>query len=245
MTISFYDKIYTLFTGNMEIPGDIQLESVSLIFPWKGHAAGLVLLPLFVGTIFHAKWKAAEYHPSPSPNCYAPIRQNNIFPLSFQFSPVHPTFLLHFQTRTLCSAMRRQMAIQLFIARMGSWIWQDIHARKLCKRVRTNHRTDSTYLTLEYSFVCIVPIFIQLPTKRKYPKLRHQIPPYTKQAAHVISFTDRIRRRSTSSKSRKVSPIRWNWSWRLFSTRRKVSPPPNCRCAGMLWELFSICLVFN
>lgn len=171
--------------------------------------------------------------------------QNNIFPLSFQFSPVHPTFLLHFQTRTLCSAMRRQMAIQLFIARMGSWIWQDIHARKLCKRVRTNHRTDSTYLTLEYSFVCIVPIFIQLPTKRKYPKLRHQIPPYTKQAAHVISFTDRIRRRSTSSKSRKVSPIRWNWSWRLFSTRRKVSPPPNCRCAGMLRELFSICLVFN
>lgn len=170
MTISFYDKIYTLFTGNMEIPGDIQLESVSLIFPWKGHAAGLVLLPLFVGTIFHAKWKAAEYHPSPSPNCYAPTRQNNIFPLSFQFSPVHPTFLLHFQTRTLCSAMRRQMAIQLFIARMGSWIWQDIHARKLCKRVRTNHRTDSTYLTLEYSFVCIVPIFIQLPTKHKYPK---------------------------------------------------------------------------
>lgn len=170
MTICFYDNIYTLFSGNMEIQGDIQLESVSLIFPWKGHAAGLVLLPLFVGTIFHAKWKAAEYHPSPSPNCYAPTRQNNIFPLSFQFSPVHPTFLLHFQTRTLCSAMRRQMAIQLFIARMGSWIWQDIHARKLCKRVRTNHRTDSTYLTLEYSFVCIVPIFIQLPTKHKYPK---------------------------------------------------------------------------
>lgn len=49
---------------------------------------------------------------------------------------------LPLQTRTLCSAMRRQMAIQLFIARMGSWIWQDIHARKLCKRVRTDRRTD-------------------------------------------------------------------------------------------------------
>jgi len=46
-------------------------------FPWKGHTAGLVLLPLFAGTIFHAKWKAAEHHPSPSP-----IRiPNYVFPL--------------------------------------------------------------------------------------------------------------------------------------------------------------------
>lgn len=43
-----------------------------------------------------------------------------------------------------------------------------------------------------------------------------------KQAAHVISFTGRIQRRSTSSKLRKVFQIRWNLSWKLFSTKRKV-----------------------
>lgn len=71
---------------------------------------------------------------------------------------------LPLQTRTLCSAMRRQMAIQLFIARMGSWIWQDIHARKLCKRVRTDRRTDGQLNTSILIWMYLYILFNCLPT---------------------------------------------------------------------------------
>lgn len=71
---------------------------------------------------------------------------------------------LPLQTRTLCSAMRRQMAIQLFIARMGSWIWQDIHARKLCKRVRTDGRTEGQLNTSILIWMYLYILFNCLPT---------------------------------------------------------------------------------
>lgn len=133
-------------------------------------------------------------------------------------------FFSPLQTRTLCSAMRRQMAIQLFIARMGSWIWQDIHALKLCKRVRRwdgrtdgrkDRRTDGQTAQHFNTHLNVFVHFIQLFCQQQQQQRREQ-------AAHVISFTDRIQRRSTNSKLRKVSRTRWNSSWKLFSTRRKV-----------------------
>jgi len=222
--------------------GDSQLESVSLVFPEKDTQQDLSYYRCLPGQYFMPNEKQLNiilhHHPSASPTTFShccPTTNSSNFSL------------LHFQTRTLCSAMRRQMAIQLFIARMGSWIWQDIHARKLCKRVRTNRpqRTDWTYLTLEYSFECIVPFYSianEQPNKlRSIPNSDSGVHE-TGCSCHFLYGPDtkeehkqQIEKSLSSKMELKLEVIFY----------KKEGKTPQLRCAGMLRKLFCFCLLFN